>query len=240
MTNSAASRAFTLTETIIAVLVFGIGLIMLATVFPVAGNWARQSNEETAGQMIGQTAIAAIQARFKASDFSGVGTTVVALPFTTQQLPWRTRGYQYGSLSSGTPWPVPSTINIPPMYSWIALIRRQPGQIPGQDNRFDIYVLVCKKGQTDQTFGNDAAGLQGRLSSDPKNSAGNHYLPRLATTNSFGTLNSVRCVGVSSGRIWRVLPGSQPTEDCWYVPAPDNSDSTASPVLYIYQSTVAF
>jgi len=250
--SSNASRlGFTMAEVIVSVFILGIGLIMLATMFPVAGDWARQSSEESVGVVVGQTAVSAIQTRYTATDLSGVGTALVGLPNIATRLPWQSRCYAQGSTP---PWPVPWTwssstpgVNVPPMYSWVALIRRQPGQVPGSDNRFDLFVLVCKKGELTQTFGNDSRA--GRIDTDPRTvaSTGYHYLPG-ATSGALSAMPAgMRGIGATSGVIFRKLTTAGDTsmpligsENVWWVPAADGADPRATPVVYIYQATVTF
>ncbi len=57
-------RAFSLVEVLLAIMILGIGLIMVASVFPVGANWTRQSAEESVGQNIAQDALSVIQRHY--------------------------------------------------------------------------------------------------------------------------------------------------------------------------------
>ncbi len=57
-------RAFSLVEVLLAIFILGIGLIMVASVFPVGANWTRQTTETSMGQNMGQNAIAVIQKHY--------------------------------------------------------------------------------------------------------------------------------------------------------------------------------
>jgi hypothetical protein len=233
-------------------MILGIGLIMLATVFAVAGNWVRQSADESTGQMIGPTAAAAIQARYSAADMGAVTEAVTILPNLGTKMTWRMRTYAFGQPS---PWPTPWRLSteyndgspvrsIPPAFCWTALVRKQPGQVPGISYRYDIFVFVCKKGDAVQTFG--TASSAARAATDPKDAAGNYYLP-VPVSDTFGNMPvGVRGVAQSSGAVFRKLSTTDATvpmnssDGVWYVPAADGTDSRLSPTVYVYTTTVSF
>jgi len=51
-------------EVLLAILILGIGLIMVASVFPVGANWTRQATEESVAQTIAQNAFSVIQMHY--------------------------------------------------------------------------------------------------------------------------------------------------------------------------------
>src|SRR5690242_19549346 len=81
-------RGFSLMEVLLAVFILGIGLIMVATIFPVGADWTRQSTEDSIAQTIAQNAMAIIRDNYAPSSLNGntagrlstIGATVQALP----------------------------------------------------------------------------------------------------------------------------------------------------------------
>ncbi len=54
---------FSLIEVLIAIAILGVGLIMVATIFPVAATWTRQSAEETVAAQVAQNAVNTIKTK---------------------------------------------------------------------------------------------------------------------------------------------------------------------------------
>src|SRR4051812_41156300 len=53
----ATRRGFSLVEVLLAIFILGIGMIMVASVFPVGANWTRQTAEGSVSQTIAQSAM---------------------------------------------------------------------------------------------------------------------------------------------------------------------------------------
>ena len=47
---------FSLVEVLLATFILGIGMIMVASIFPVGANWTREATEDSVGQVISQAA----------------------------------------------------------------------------------------------------------------------------------------------------------------------------------------
>ncbi len=57
-------RAFSLLEVLIATLILGIGLIMVAAIFPVGAKWSQQGAEETIAQNLALNAVSIIKTKY--------------------------------------------------------------------------------------------------------------------------------------------------------------------------------
>jgi prepilin-type N-terminal cleavage/methylation domain-containing protein len=57
-------RGFSLVEVLLAMFILGIGMIMVASVFPVGANWTRQATEESVAQTIVQNALSVIRTHY--------------------------------------------------------------------------------------------------------------------------------------------------------------------------------
>lgn len=176
-------KGFTLAEVLFAVLILGIGLVMLAAALPVGADFYRQSSDESIGVYVGELVRSLVVSRYTAADLASTGTSVVILPNIHTRFPdWHARAYTYNpsytlnaveGAGGGTEiecvrkngWPawVGATAAAEsqgmaancPLVKWFVLLRRQPGQ-PATSNgsgRYDLYVLVCKKNEPLQTFG---------------------------------------------------------------------------------------
>jgi len=171
-----ARRAFSLVEVLVAIGILGLGLIMVASIFPVGADWTRQNIDESIAAQLARNAAALIQSKYTATDLtSATGlqspyTMVQAIPGLTQSasgtdMPKLTiyeRAFQYGSSSSVMTDPRNA------QYFWTALIRLTPGTISFDHitaancptyRQFDLYILVFKKGDLKQQFTTAATAL---------------------------------------------------------------------------------
>jgi prepilin-type N-terminal cleavage/methylation domain-containing protein len=267
-----ATGGFSLVELLLAVMILGVGLTMVASVFPVGATWTRQTAEETVGGIVARNAVAIIQAKYNAGYMAGIGSprgsgtaTVVPLPgigANSILLPLVERAYDFGR---GTPYPAANPVQA--LYYWTALVRRSnaslgpaTGNLPdGMLNSFDVYILVFKKGAVEQTFTNNGSEYVGTR--DPSET-GVPYVATLQATPLSGNQVNLQAAAPSglvgsqviegnSGTVYRVigvagnvltLNGPAPTSlanlTFWYVP-PANGTSV-SPLVYVYQTTIAF
>jgi prepilin-type N-terminal cleavage/methylation domain-containing protein len=62
--SSAIRRGFSLVEVLLAMFILGIGMIMVASVFPVGANWTRETTEESVAQTIVQDALTVIKTHY--------------------------------------------------------------------------------------------------------------------------------------------------------------------------------
>jgi prepilin-type N-terminal cleavage/methylation domain-containing protein len=147
-------RGFSLVEVLLAIFILGIGMIMVASIFPVGANWTRQATEETVGQAISQNALTVIEQHYGpggylrgASPRNVAGTNFLAVDFTASSpntvltnssvtpfglqalpgftlIPLNERCYQFGS---SAPFPAGTPVNC--TYFWTALCRLNPSQM---------------------------------------------------------------------------------------------------------------
>jgi type II secretory pathway pseudopilin PulG len=144
---------FSLVEVLLAIFILGIGMIMVASVFPVGANWTRQATEESNAQTIVKIAHGVIKTHFGpdgdmrallAPDFStGAGpnpgnyNSVLkgAAPFEVQPLPGLTADANPGTPSipaserayqfgNSQPFPAPNWRQC--TYFWSAAVRLNP------------------------------------------------------------------------------------------------------------------
>lgn len=59
-----ARRGFSLVEVLLAIFILGIGMIMVASVFPVGANWTRQTAETSVAQNVAQNAVTVIKQHY--------------------------------------------------------------------------------------------------------------------------------------------------------------------------------
>ena len=166
---------FSLLEVLFAVFILGIGLIMVAAVFPVGADWTRQDWEESMGQVIGRNAVAIIQTKYTRGDLinvdssigvvgkSLVGTSLQALPNFAQRLPLSERAYGFGQLQA-----YPAANPLTAQYYWTALIRQVPsasadtpvadGLVPILQSKYEVFIFVMRKGASGQVFTSAGAG----------------------------------------------------------------------------------
>jgi prepilin-type N-terminal cleavage/methylation domain-containing protein len=239
---------FSLIEVLIAIMVLGIGLLMIAAIFPVGGNWTRQSTEETVAQSIAHTAVSLIQRRYGqtgdgamalASASDQALSTLIALPGLTD-FPAAERCYQFGS---ATPFPAQTPGQC--AYFWTALVHK-PAAEAGEGRSLDLYILVFHKGAVEQIFSAAATELPGIRAS------GDGFVPTV-TAVPVTQANPVRpgeyALGEQSGTIYRRIVNSnaqadfQPQigmKDSRLLIAPPADGTAVSPLVYVYQTTLSF
>jgi prepilin-type N-terminal cleavage/methylation domain-containing protein len=245
--------AFSLIEVLIAIFILGIGLLMIAAIFPVGGNWTRQSAEETVAQSVARSAVSLIQRRYAQSgdgsdtlaNASGqIAQTLASLPGFTD-IPPTERSFQFGASV-----PFPSQQPAQCTYFWTALVRKSPS--PTSDGRsIDLYVLVFHKGSVEQIFSSPTSEVPGvRL-------GGELYIPTVSTIPA-AQPDAVRvgeyALGEESGTIYRRIvstsgqPAFQPPLvsdndvliDSNLLISPPADGTAASSLVYVYQTTLSF
>lgn len=192
--TSAASRrgaGFSLMEVLLAVMILGIGLIMVAAVFPVGATWTRQNAEETVAGIVARNAVSIIQSRYTQAGLSNVGNLLIALPGINDDanhpsLPLSERAYDFGR---NTPYPCanPSQAN----YYWTALIRQSgvgsqagnPGVPVNLQHSYDLYVLVFRKGDIGQQFSYENNNGELADSRNRNNEIGVPYVAQVTIAN---------------------------------------------------------
>lgn len=154
---TARRAAFSLAEILIAIFVLSIGLIMIASVFPVAAKWTAEDAETSVGQVIAKNAVAQIQAQGLIPLYLSAGGAIG--PYC----------YSFGNSSpypNTNPAPYPVALSTPPAgeYYWSAYVvpsgiavgassAGSGGVYPGtQGNMYTIYVFVFNKGGLSNTF----------------------------------------------------------------------------------------
>jgi prepilin-type N-terminal cleavage/methylation domain-containing protein len=280
----ATARGFSLVEVLLAIFILGIGMIMVASVFPVGADWTRQTTEDTVAQAIAQNAFTVIETHYGPGGDRpelgiNVGNTVLsgATPFQLQPLPGLTnipigeRAYQFGS---NNPFPASNPAGC--TYFWTALCRLNPahnngaGAIsPAAAFKYDVYILVFRKGAAEHVFtpvvGKDIAGVRNYPAEDfvpavwsVAYNAGQHDPARTPMVyNAVPPVGEIG-VGVVSGTVFRqgidaptavdftaagaggaVAKPAVKTggENVIYSPAADGT--TASPLIYVYQTTLS-
>lgn len=174
--HAPARRGFSLVEVLLAVFILGIGLIMVAAIFPVGAKWTAESTQETLAAAIAQNAVETIKYRYTAAAMNGLSTTVAALPgqngtaVAGVQIMPSERAYQHGA-SQPTPASKPTEC----IYFWTALARRAPTQSAGTANTYDLYILVFRKGAAEHQFTAPASMAGIRAGS------GENYIPSLVS-----------------------------------------------------------
>ena len=160
------AAAFSLAEILIAIFVLSVGLIMIASVFPVAAKWTAQDAQTSVAQVIAKNAVEQIQAQ-------GLIQLVPSGGFIGPYC------YNFGNPSpypNANPAPLPMAFTTPPpgSYYWSALIlpatytpgsspnipayfgastAGSSGSFPGtQANQYAIFVFVFNKGDASNLF----------------------------------------------------------------------------------------
>ena len=155
-------RGFSLVEILFAIFILGIGLLMIAAVFPVAIKWTNQDVQSTIGLVISRSAVAQI----KAAGLTGFGPMMVpGYSFNADiTMP---QPYRYG-----TPNPTPSVGIVQPAYGytnndlkasyWWQAVAVPVNPSVGQgvaytpnapaSTTYRVYIFVFSKGSVDNTY----------------------------------------------------------------------------------------
>ena len=250
---------FSLVEVLMATMILGVGLIMIASVFPVGATWTRQNAEETVAGFVSRNAVAIIRTKYVAADFKNVSTTLVSVMDTTvcpnvaAKLPFVERAYDFGRTAA-----YPAANNgAGALYCWTAMIRKSGvdttngGLPPGTANSYDLYILVFKKGVVEQTFVASGTPLGRDEASDPKDGGGKALVPYLIQ----GTVLDAppapafpvgsQAIDPASGTVFRKIAKSGTMTNLNLTPAnaiyaPAADGASVSPLVFIYTTTISF
>jgi type II secretory pathway pseudopilin PulG len=271
-------RAFSLVEVLLATFILAIGLIMVATIFPVGADWTRQATEANVAQVVAQNALNVIKQRYShggvlSSQLASITTTTVApLPGLTN-ISVAERTYLFGN---SRPYPTANPRSA--TYFWTALARISPSQASSLSPSYDLYIVVFRKGEAAQKFTAFPTGttevLGARDNTDPTYPSGtiiiDHTLEPTLCTANYATGNYDKTqnppvlgavppigfagIGVTSGTVFRqqvnldpidttktkavARPGISSGEQVIYAPPADGTN--ASPLVYVYQTTLTF
>ena len=285
---TARRAAFSLAEILIAIFVLSIGLIMIASVFPVAAKWTAEDAQTSVAQVIAKNAVAQIRTQYLAGGLPLNATAAQPLvgygPFVYSF--GNAHPYQFGTHQAvtGTNYapfaidpapaaPTPAPAAPPGNYYWSAVIVPAAGGYAGMapsaqlGNVYTVYVFVFSKGDQTNTFAAPAAntGFPNGGSTllpmqpDPQNSVPSYlsFYPQLfegeypyasaampmdslgvdVTTGSVFRLvtdpanNAVVPTGLASGSVIN-------TASDLVIYAPPAIGQTASPLIYVYVTTV--
>ena len=154
---------FSLVEILLSVGILGIGLVMVATVFPVGASWTRRGIDDSVAQTVAQDALAVLQSHypFGSANADLLATSVpkdqiVLFPQIDSKIPaspavLSERCYKFGDTQAFPAYP--DTAN----YFWTALVRtsqENPSRLdPASPTRkYDVYILVFRMPRAGQQF----------------------------------------------------------------------------------------
>ncbi|MGC8541929.1 MAG: type IV pilus modification PilV family protein [Phycisphaerae bacterium] len=257
---------FSMIEILFAIAILALGLLMIAAVFPVAIKWTQQDANKTIGQVIARNAIAIIQTKYSGGSISSVlqseasaqrytlqpfpGITTSAYGNGLNQLTLNDRTYAFGSYS---PYP---TVAINPAisshYYWTAIMRMSPSQ-PPTGTSCDIYILVFYKGDYTYTYTTSGTPTPLTSASAPgaRGSGDGNAIPYVAQGSLANAAFPIGAIGIdySTGAVFRKIvnantgaivrsDGGSTSDTVLYCPPADGA--TASPLIYVYTTTVTF
>lgn len=111
-TRHSRARGFSFTELLFAVMIMGIGFIMIAAIFPVGLAQSKSNLDETQASTIARAAVAAVESNAKDADFPD---NAAATPLQASTNATLVRSVHSNMISPSDP-----------RYAWTALYRREP------------------------------------------------------------------------------------------------------------------
>ena len=254
-------------EILFAIAILALGLLMIAAVFPVAIKWTQQDANKTIGQVIANNALGIIETKYTAATITaGLNSVSLSpLPYMGTSygagslLTLNDRTYEFGGYS---PYPAPSvTPANTSHYYWTALARLSPNQ-PTGGTSVDLYILVFYKGDYSYTYtptsyatalpaptGSTDTGARGTV-----NEGGIPFVAYTTQMTQSGTTAPpfpIGAIGIddATGAVFRKIvnantgdivrsDGGSTSDTVLYCPPADNA--TASPLIYVYTTTVTF
>ncbi|MGN6366672.1 MAG: type IV pilus modification PilV family protein [Phycisphaerae bacterium] len=242
--------AFSLVEVLVAIFVLGIGLLMVAALFPLGGNWTRRSAEEGMAQSVARSAFALIQQRYAQAQAGGMSIAntpdavlqnVTILPGLHEDPPVIAPNERACDLGTPLPAPAPATCS----YFWTALVQKANNNAGG-GRAVNLFILVFHKGSADQTFDNISNELPGAR---PPGASWAPTLAAVSPTRDDAIRPGEFAVGQQSGTLYRRIvdsaghfafqPPLDPADNTLLV-APPADGTAASPLVYVYQTTLSF
>jgi prepilin-type N-terminal cleavage/methylation domain-containing protein len=254
-------RGFSLIEILFAIFILGIGLLMIAAVFPIAIKWTNQDVQSTIGLVISRSAVA----QLKAGGLTGVVATII--PGLSATVP---QPYRYGTQN-----PTPSVGIVQPTYAyttndlnarywWQAVVvpvapttnqgvADTPNAASTSNTTYQVYIFVFSKGNVNNTYhpqlmihNSNSTTLAPSLYEIPYSGAGS------ATSMPVGAIG----LDLATGAVVRKEIINPPGGGAPYVGlseqvggnnqsdeilfAPPAIGQQKSPLVYIYATTVTF
>jgi hypothetical protein len=277
-------------EVLLSLFILGIGMIMVAAVFPVGGNWTRQATEESVGLQIGRNVESLIRATLPNGSLFPRPLVDDAAYWQTGDL-FRLRPLQRVLSPGANDPPRLALRQLEKDYGWAAFYRLNPMQrdpeallsgsevVLAPSYVYDVYILVFKKREgtyaprhNEVVFPNENGEwpTSGPPYSHPiavmaVYSPGRH--DPAETPSVFGAVPPMGQFGIGAdsgtvfrqsldpdiylatagpggARAWPYLKsqtsiGGVPAEPVIYMPASTSTAETASPLIYVYQTTIA-
>lgn len=175
-------RGFSFTEVLFAVMILGVGFIMIAAIFPVAIQQAQNTSSEGSAAAIARGAVATVQQSLQKADIPDImAPTPRSAPVTTPPTPGRGRVYSFKDpqgiprsstfgnwLMPNPGWTQPDQLwaktkgsqILPndPRYGWVGLFRREFGSPYAQ-----VFIIVTQaRIETAYDAARDLTPLAGR------------------------------------------------------------------------------
>jgi prepilin-type N-terminal cleavage/methylation domain-containing protein len=250
-------RGFSLVEILFAIFILGIGLLMIAAVFPVAIKWTNQDVQSTIGLVISRSAVA----QLKAGGLTGVAPTIITGLSATVPQPYR----------YGTPNPTPSVGIVQPTYAYTAndlnalywwqavvvpvnpLAAQGVGYTPNASSgqTYQIYIFVFSKGNVSNIYPRQVLVNSSNSSTLAPSLAGTSY--SAAATDLSMPIGAIG-LDLTTGAVVRKEIIDPPGNGVPYVGfseqvssnnnqilfAPPAIGQQKSPLVYIYATTVTF
>lgn len=292
---TARRAAFSLAEILIAIFVLSIGLIMIASVFPVAAKWTAQDAQTSIAQVIAKNAVAQIRAQLAAGTgafpaaalnsptapqpFTGYGPfayqfgTAQPYPFGSAQAYSGSANFAPSPLDPAPAAPTPAPVPPPGSYYWSAVLVPAASGYAGVSpyttqlgGIFTVYVFVFNKGDDTNVFSAPAYATPSTTTNtilpmlpDAQNGAASHlsFYPQLfegqyPAAASAMPIDSLG-VDVTTGSVFRLVtnPATNAvvptglaggsvlsTTSDYVIFAPPAVNQTASPLVYVYVTTI--
>ena len=239
-------------EILFAIMILGLGLVMVAATFPVAIKWTRQDTNKTIGRLIATNALGIIETGYTPTAFSSV-TSSSPQPLSATLPSLIDRTYAFGTPS---PYPdLPPAGWTPPasgvsfqttnsLYFWTALICQAPSQAtttqPAVQPQptYNLYILVFKKGNLTDTYTASTSGTPSLLgtggvySGTDTNGTANDYLVPVVYQGVLSDMPiGAQGIDLTTGAVFRtIINDSTGTPQIWRSDVPLNASASAAPM----------
>jgi len=259
--------AFSLMEMLFAVCILGLGLIMVAGIFPIAIKWTAENTQSSVGAVVAANAFATINSNVQY--FQATHQSPDETPFNLyyQTCQWGSQPYAFGTNQPDAP-----ASGTQPQYFWTTYLQLLAApnstgiQAISTSSLYRVYIFVFAKADPNDTYTTQTGGMgleqQPSVSSQvplstpyPQIYAGTFANVRAdagsASPMPIGSLGLDLNTGtvfrqiISTGGAIATIPPVNNSDDVLYAPAATgnggiSATQTDSPLIYIYTGTVSF